>query len=242
MTGEVVLEAAHLTVGYGSGPVVSDVDLTVRAGEVCVLLGANGAGKTTALLAISGELPLLGGSVALHGAACTLPLWGRARRGLSYISADHAVIKGLSVQDNLRLSRGRPDLGLELFPELGEHRRRLAGLLSGGQQRMLSLAMALCGKPRLLLADEMSLGLAPQIVSRLLTSVRAAADSGIAVVLVEQHARKALRVADHAVLLERGRVTRRADAAAMATLLDDASAYLGAGARTADSALAREVV
>ena len=238
---DAILTTTGLTVGYGSGAVVRDVDLRVSAGEICVLLGPNGAGKTTTLLAVSGELPLTSGSVEFRGGSCTLPMWRRARQGLSYISADHAVIKGLSVMDNLRLSRGRPAVGLEMFPELGEHRQRLAGLLSGGQQRMLSLAMALCEQPSLLLADEMSLGLAPQIVSRLLTSIRDAADNGVAVILVEQHARKALRIADHAVMVERGRVTHRADADTMLAAIEDGSAYLQ-GATAYESATDPEEV
>ncbi len=229
-SGDVVLEARDLSLGYGGGPVVRELSLTLRAGEVTVLLGPNGAGKTSTLLGLSGELQPTSGTITWRGSSRPRQLWGRARDGLAYIPDEHAVVRSLSVQDNLRVAMRDVRPALELFPELEAHRRRTAGLLSGGQQKMLSLAMALAKTPQALLADELSLGLAPMIVKRLLDEVRAAADRGVAVLLVEQHARQALKVADRAVMLSRGRVIVSDTAAAvMADLKGLSSAYLGGG-------------
>ncbi len=227
--GGIVLEACDVNLGYGGGPVVRELSLTLRAGEVTVLLGPNGAGKTSTLLGLAGELEPISGTIAWCGSLRPRRLWGRARDGLAYIPDEHAVTRSLSVQDNIRVAMRDVRPAFELFPELTAHRRRLAGLLSGGQQKMLSLSMALAKTPKALLADELSLGLAPMIVTRLLDEVRAAADRGVAVLLVEQHARQALKIADHAIMLSRGRVVA-SDAASvvMADLKSLNSAYLGA--------------
>lgn len=202
---EVVLEARGLAAGYGRRPVVHDIDLHVERGEILAVLGANGAGKSTTLLALAGALPALAGEVRLLGHATRVGLSARARKGLGLITEERSVFHRLTVADNLRLGRGDTDKALALFPELTEHRHRRAGLLSGGQQQMLTLARALAAEPAVLLADELSLGLAPKMVQRLLVELRAAADRGMAVVLVEQHARLALDLADRAMVLRRGR-------------------------------------
>jgi branched-chain amino acid transport system ATP-binding protein len=202
-----LIEARGMSAGYGGQPVVHDLDLAVGPGEVVCLLGPNGAGKTTTLLAMSGELPLLAGEVLFDGEPTKDPLYRRARAGLAYVTEERSVFKGLSGFDNLRCGGVPAADALALFPELERCLSTRGGLLSGGEQQMLTVARALARKPRLLLADELSLGLAPLIVDRLLQAVRAAAtDRDMAVLLVEQHARKALRYADRVYVMRRGRI------------------------------------
>jgi branched-chain amino acid transport system ATP-binding protein len=232
-----LLEASDVTAGYGAQPVVHDMSLTVDAGEVVALLGPNGAGKTTTLLALSGELALTGGLVKLHGEATTAPLHRRARQGLSYVTEERSVFKGLTTLENLRCGGVDPDDALALFPELETRLRVPAGLLSGGEQQMLTLARALCRKPQLLLADELSLGLAPLVVERLLKAVRAAADRGMGVLLVEQHARKALRYADRVYVLRRGRIQIATTASDAGDRIDEIEAsYLAANSQPGSAA------
>jgi len=206
------LEAVDLSVGYGPMPVVHNVNITVNPGEVVALLGVNGAGKTTTVRALAGDLKPMGGEVRLHGKRVTSPLHRRAKQGLRYISEERSVFMGLSTADNLRLGGTVKQECLALFPELERLMGRKAGLLSGGEQQMLTLARALSVRPQVLLADELSLGLAPLVLERLLLAVRAAADHGGAVLLVEQHVRDALEVADRAYVLSHGRVVLEGDA------------------------------
>lgn len=210
--GAPILEGRGLTVGYGAMPVVHDIDITIKPGEVVALLGVNGAGKTTTVRALAGELKPFSGEVWFKGEKTTAPLHKRAKDGMRYITEERSVFMGLSTADNLRLGGQERAKCLELFPELERLLGRKAGLLSGGEQQMLTLARALAGEPSVLLADELSLGLAPLVLERLLRAVRAAADRGSAVLLVEQHVRDALEVADRAYVLSHGRVVLQGDA------------------------------
>ena len=203
----IALEARGLSAGYGPQSVIHDVDIVVRRGEVVALLGANGAGKTTTLLTLAGELQPHAGDVLIDGVVNRSPLHRRARSGLMLVTEEKSVFMGLSTQDNLRVAGVDVEAALALFPEIGRRLRIRGGLLSGGEQQMLTLARALARKPTVLLADELSMGLAPLIVRRLLEAVRAAADTqNTAVLLVEQHVRKALEHADRAYIMRRGRI------------------------------------
>jgi branched-chain amino acid transport system ATP-binding protein len=197
--------------GYGALPVIHDVTLEVQPGEVVALLGPNGAGKTTTLRTLAGVLHPLAGTVQCLGESERASLHKRARRGLAYVSEQRSIFTRMSVLDNLRVAGVKPAEAVGVFPELGNLLKRRAGLLSGGEQQMLTLARALARRPRILLADELSLGLAPLIVDRLLETVRRAADGGTAVLLVEQHSRKALSIADRGYIMQRGRVVLHGD-------------------------------
>jgi branched-chain amino acid transport system ATP-binding protein len=202
-----VIAAEGLSLGYGPVPVVHDVTMHVGRGELVALLGANGVGKTTTLLGLAGVLSPLKGTTALRGRVTTEPLHRRARSGLAYIAEERTVSMGLTVRDNFRVAGSDIDRATELFPELGDHLGRRVGLLSGGQQQMVGVALALARRPEILIADELSLGLAPIIVDRLVAALRKAADEdGVGVLLVEQHVRKALAAADRAYIMRRGRI------------------------------------
>ena len=217
----VALEAQRLCCGYQVIQVVHDLDLTVRPGEIVAMLGANGAGKSTTLLTLAGVLPPISGAVLLHGERTRGSLQRRARAGLGLLKESTSVFPTLSVAQNLALGRGTVERVYEIAPELRALERRRGGLLSGGQQRILATARALAADPRILLVDELSLGLAPMVTERLLTLLRDHANQGTAVLLVEQHARHALAVADRVIVVRRGEIVLESTADALRDRVDD---------------------
>jgi len=231
-----MLEVAALCTDYGPVRAVDDVSLSVPEGRVVAVLGANGAGKTSLLRTISGLVPASSGRVTLDGQEITsLPVEAIVRRGLAHVPEGRGVISELTVEENLRLGglwRGREAAPLseiyELFPRLAERSRQPASRLSGGERQMLSIGRALVSRPRALLLDEPSLGLAPLLVAQIMGLVRRLADTlGLAVLLVEQNARSALSVANRGVVLNLGRVVAEDEAARMARDEGLRHAYLG---------------
>ena len=201
-----LLEAEGLSVGYGPVTVVEDLTLRVERGQVVALLGPNGAGKTTTLLALSSVLPIQSGEVRFKGEPDSRPLHKRADDGFGLITEGRGIFKQLTTRENLRVGGVTVDEVLEVFPELGHRLDVKAGLLSGGEQQMLAVGRALSRNAELLLIDELSLGLAPLVVDRLMQALRGQADNGVGVLLVEQHVRKVLEIADYVYVLQRGRV------------------------------------
>lgn len=236
---ETALDIQGLHVRYGPIRAVQGIDLSVPKGGITALLGANGAGKTTTVMAIAGAIPVASGTVSLFGTDMT----GAApdaivRAGVAISPEGRRVFAQLTVEENLilagsilgddTLSTKRVAEMKERFPILGERSRQMAGLLSGGEQQMLAVGRALMSGPRLLLLDEPSLGLAPQVVDQIFDIVEELKSDGISVLLVEQNAALALDIADHAVVLANGTV---AAAGAPTDLANDAvlkSAYLAA--------------
>jgi branched-chain amino acid transport system ATP-binding protein len=210
-----VLELEGLTAGYGDLAAVRDVSLRICPGEIVALFGPNGAGKTTTLLAAVGALPRMQGKVRWRGKVTNASVHRLARDGLSFVPEERSIVTSLSTRDNLRLGKGGVDGALRYFPELRPLLSRRAGLLSGGEQQMLTLARALAAKPTALLIDELSLGLAPLVVGRLLRALRTAADEQqVAVLLVEQQARRALAVSDRWYLLRNGAMSATGESGA----------------------------
>jgi branched-chain amino acid transport system ATP-binding protein len=237
-----LLRVTDLTVRYGGVLAVREVSLEVSAGEILAVLGANGAGKTSLLRAVTGLEKVASGRVHIDEVDLTGAAPERiARAGVSHVPAGRGIFASLSVADNLRMGlygagadgrRERLDAVLATFPVLAEKRAQPAGELSGGQQQQLAVARALVQAPRLLLLDEMSMGLAPQVVAELFRVVATLREQGIAVVMVEQFVGQALALADRVVVLEQGRVVA-AGAPAQLSEDDVAAAYLG-GSHAAD--------
>ena len=233
-----LLEVRGLEVAYGDVTALWDVSLEVPAGAIVALLGSNGAGKTTTLRAVSGLLRPQAGTIRLEGEELTaLPPHAIVARGLGHVPEGRRIWPGMSVLEHLRLgafprsARAHRETSLErvlaLFPRLRERRGQAAGTLSGGEQQMLAIGRALMGRPRLLLLDEPSLGLAPRVVAELFATIAAVNRDGVAVLLVEQNAHQALEVAGHAYVLETGRVARAGPAASLLDDPDVREAYLG---------------
>jgi len=212
---DALLSVQHLDVRYGSVQALFQVSFDVPAGAVVAVLGANGAGKSTLARTVSGLVPSANGTVHFAGRDITKAKPHEIRRaGLVHIPEGRGIFPGLSVQENLRMAvrrvgspearRGGLDHAYELFPRLGERRSQRAGTLSGGEQQMLALARALAVTPKLIIADEMSLGLAPIVVDTVFESIERAAQSGVTIVLIEQFIHRALSLATACVILMRG--------------------------------------
>ncbi len=231
-----MLDVRNLEARYGRIPALKGIDLSIRPGELVALVGANGAGKSTLLRALSGVQSSFGDVVFEGQDISALPPEQRVARGIVQVPEGRQVFGPLSVEDNLRLGayrrgRGEAAQSLErvygLFPALAERRAHAAGTLSGGQQQMLAIGRALMARPRLLLLDEPSMGLAPRLVAEIFGCVRALRATDTALLLVEQNARAALAIADRGYVLETGRIVL---AGSGAELLADAgvrAAYLG---------------
>jgi branched-chain amino acid transport system ATP-binding protein len=230
------LTVTNLQVAYGGVVAVRDVSLSVQPGQITAVLGANGAGKTTTLLGISGLVRARGGHVEFEGTSLLgLAPERIARLGIAHVPAGRGIFPGLTVADNLRMGlygAGRDgdtdavEEVLEAFPILRERRTQAAGTMSGGQQQQLAIGRALVQRPKLLMLDEMSMGLSPTVVTDLFALVRRLADGGMAVVMVEQFVGQALKVADRAVVIEQGTVAA-AGAPSELSAEDIGAAYLG---------------
>jgi len=237
-----VLEVADLAVAYGGIPAISGISLAVEAGSIVTVIGPNGAGKSTLLNAVMGVLPSKG-AIRFEGAALgARGIEARVQAGMSLVPEKRELFATMSVEDNLRLGafrfrrqgRAAATAGLDtvftLFPRLRERSRQAAGTLSGGERQMLAMGRALMARPRLLMLDEPSLGLAPLIVRDIFRTIVQLRAEGVAILLVEQNARAALQVADRGYVLETGRVTLQGDSATLAADGRIVDMYLGAAA------------
>jgi branched-chain amino acid transport system ATP-binding protein len=236
-----MLEVRNLRVEYGHIQALRGVDLQARPREITAIIGSNGAGKTSTLMAVSGLAPITGGEILMEGKAITRqPAHQVTALGISQILEGRQLFADQTVEDNLllggytRLRRDRArvrelmEREMERFPILRQRRRQLAGTLSGGEQQMLAIARGLMSEPKLLLMDEPSMGLAPLVVLEIARTVRRLRDEGVTILLVEQMATVALELADHAYVLENGRVTLSGQARELAQNPEVKRAYLGA--------------
>lgn len=232
-----LLELRDVSVSYGKIEAVRRVSLTIEPGQIVTVIGANGAGKTTLLNAAMGVLPSGGGVLYQGRNIDDLTIEERVAAGLTLVAEKRELFATMSVEDNLRLGAysrpraDRSDAALEevyaLFPRLKERRRQAAGTMSGGERQMLAMGRALMARPRVLMLDEPSLGLAPRIVKDILLLVAELRKTGVGILLVEQNARAALRIADHGYVMETGSVTLSGAAADLAADPRVIESYLG---------------
>ena len=233
-----LLEARGLEIGYGASLVVKGVDLSVGAGQIVCLIGANGAGKTTILRGLSGLLKIRAGSVVFAGERLTnRPAHVVARKRIALVPEGRQIFGRMSVAENLGagayLTRDRAEIAarragvLARFPRLRERLTQIAGLLSGGEQQMLAIGRALMADPKLLLLDEPSMGLAPLFVEEIFAIVKSLKDEGRTILLIEQNAHAALELADYAYVLETGRIALQGAGSEMQAHDDISKAYLG---------------
>ncbi len=232
-----LLDARDVAVSYGKIDAVRNVSLSIAPGRIVTVIGANGAGKTTLLSALMGILPLAGGSVAFEGRdLARVPVEARVADGLCLVPEKRELFVTMSVADNLELGayrRGRREVKssleqvYDLFPRLLERRDQAAGTLSGGERQMLAMGRALMARPKLLMLDEPSLGLAPRIVQEIFGLIGRLRETGVSILLIEQNARGALRTADDAYVMETGTVTLQGPAADLARDPRVIESYLG---------------
>ena len=233
-----MLEVSGLKVAYGGINAVKGIDFSVDSGEMVTLIGANGAGKTTTLKALTGLVRPTAGRVRYNGADVTaLPAHRLVTLGVALVPEGRGVFPRLTVEENLELGaycrtdsaaiRVDRDHAYTLFPRLGERRFQAAGTLSGGEQQMLAIGRALMSKPRLLLLDEPSMGLAPLMVQKIFETIRAIAAGGVTILLVEQNAKLALDTCHRGYVMESGEITLHGDASALAANPQVRHAYLG---------------
>jgi branched-chain amino acid transport system ATP-binding protein len=212
-----LLDVQEIDVFYGDAQALYGVSLTVNGGEIVTLLGANGAGKSTTLRSVSGLLQPRGGHILFGGDRLDeVPAYELIGRGIAHVPEGRRIFPGMTVLENLNMGAYHPAVWqdrarrladvVELFPILGERREQLAGTLSGGEQQMLAIGRALMAEPRLLMLDEPSLGLAPRLVGYIFQVIGEIRDQGVTILLVEQNASMALRIADRGYVLETGRV------------------------------------
>jgi len=232
-----MLDVHGLRAGYGKIAVLHDVSLQVEEGQIVTLIGANGAGKTTLLKTMSGLIRPAGGTINFEGISLVRrPAHKIVQLGMSHVPEGRAILKRMTVLDNLRMGAYvRRDKEIEAdigavfvrFPALAERRAQLAATLSGGEQQMLAIGRALVARPRLLLLDEPSLGLAPKFVTRILQTLIDLKQEGKTILLVEQNARKALQIADHGYVMERGRIVLSGSGESLLNNPDVQRTYLG---------------
>ncbi len=235
-----MLSISGLRAGYGKIEVLHEVALSIEQGQIVTLIGANGAGKTTLLKTISGLIRPAAGSIEFEGESIVRrPPHRIVARGLSHVPEGRAILKRMTVLDNLRMgayvrSDGEVNRDIESvfarFPVLAERRDQMAGTLSGGEQQMLAIGRALVARPRLLLLDEPSLGLAPKFVTRIFLTLRELRREGKTILLVEQNARQALQVADRGYVMERGRIVLTGSGEALLNTPEVRQTYLGQSA------------
>ena len=243
-----LLELKSLSIGYGHHCVLEDVNLTLERGEIVTLLGANGAGKSTLAKSVSGLLRPQAGSILLDGEPIgTLPPAERLRRGIAHVPEGRQIFAGMTVAENLALggyavSAADAAAQLEavsaLFPVLRERMNDIAGNFSGGQQQMLAIARGLMAKPKILVLDEPSLGVAPLLVAEIFRLIVALRDQGITILLAEQNAKAALSIADRGYVFENGRITLSGAAKDLLNSPEIAERYLGMGGTTEASDVA----
>jgi branched-chain amino acid transport system ATP-binding protein len=232
-----MLTIERLRAGYGKIEVLHGVDLTIAQGQIVALIGANGAGKTTLLKTISGLIRPAAGTIAFEGKdIARRPAHKIVGLGVSHVPEGRAVLKRMSVLDNLRMgayvrtdAEIERDIGATLtrFPALAERRHHMAATLSGGEQQMLAIGRALAARPRLVLMDEPSLGLAPKLVTLIFQTLRELRQEGKTILLVEQNARQALQIANHAYVMERGRIVLAGSGASLLGNPEVQRTYLG---------------
>ncbi len=231
----VLLAVQQLQVAYGGIQAVKGIDLEVKVGELVCLIGANGAGKTSTLNCLGGLLTPSGGSIRYQGQdLLKIPPHERVKHGLALVPEGRGIFPKLTVAENLRMGAyartlqvGELDLAFERFPRLFERKEQLAGTLSGGEQQMLAIVRALLSKPKLLLLDEPSMGLAPLMVEKIFATIAEVTQEGVAVLLVEQNAKAALQLAQRAYVMESGKISLSGDAKTLAADPRVRAAYLG---------------